>query len=92
VNGYPFTTCFIALADRVDQARKQFRKINVPSREHIATVKNAVFVHDLDASKQILGNISVESTIITRRVSEGFTPPSLAYASGYENGALSYAE
>ncbi len=35
-------------------------------------------------TKQILRNISVESTIITRRVSEGFTPPSLAYASGYE--------
>ncbi len=34
----------------------------------------------------------MESTIITRRVSEGFTPPSLAYASGYENVALSYAE
>ncbi len=37
-------------------------------------------------------NISMEPTIITRRVSEGFTPPSLAYASGYENVAFSYAE
>lgn len=43
-------------------------------------------------SEHVAGNHSVQSITITRRVSEGFTPPSLADASGDENLPLSDAE